>query len=146
MGKSSGHDRLFCRRPHSGSVHCYSETIDLDQMYELEEHIYNTHTKGNKYDKTHFLLQILGLFASYDPVWMILMIFVVYKIYLAYKISKELPLNCLLGYYMTFISWFHPKIACNISAKRSHAVVHVCTLGAMLLITYPAALFLTFGI
>jgi len=146
MGKSSVHDRLFCRRPHSGSVHCYSETIDLDQMYELEEHIYNTHTKGNKYDKTHFLLQILGLFASYDPVWMILMIFVVYKIYLAYKISKELPLNCLLGYYMTFISWFHPKIACNISAKRSHAVVHVCTLGAMLLITYPAALFLTFGI
>ena len=80
-------------------------------------YIYNTHTKGNKYDKTHFLLQIFGLFASYDPVWMILMIFVVYKIYLAYKISKELPLNCLLGYYMTFISWFHPKIACNISAQ-----------------------------
>ena len=28
-----------------------------------------THTKGNKYDKTHFLLQILGLFASYDWNW-----------------------------------------------------------------------------
>ena len=26
----------------------------------------NTHTEGNKYDKTHFLLQMLGLFASYD--------------------------------------------------------------------------------
>ena len=32
------------------------------------------HTEGHKYHKTHFLLQILGLFASYDSVWSILMI------------------------------------------------------------------------
>ena len=29
---------------------------------------------SDKYDQTHFLLQIMGLFASYDPVRMILMI------------------------------------------------------------------------
>ena len=36
-----------------------------------------TYTEGHKYDWTHFLLQILDLFASYDPVWTIFMIFVI---------------------------------------------------------------------
>ena len=50
------------------------QKLDLDQMSESNVHIY---TEGHKYDYIHFLLQILGLFASYDPVWTILMISVI---------------------------------------------------------------------
>ena len=50
---------------------------DLDQMSETRisrnEH---THTVVHKHDKTHFLLEMLGLFTWYNPVWMILVIFV----------------------------------------------------------------------
>ena len=38
----------------------------------------HTHIGGHKCNKTHILLQILGLFASFDPVWILFfkMIFV----------------------------------------------------------------------
>ena len=70
MGESLVHDRLFCRHQHSGSVHGYSETRSRSNV--RKEH---THTERHKYHKTHFLLHILGLFASYDPDWVILMMF-----------------------------------------------------------------------
>ena len=49
-----------------------TQKLALDQMSE-KSIIMNT--KGHKSDKSHFLLQILGLFTSYNPVWVILMIF-----------------------------------------------------------------------
>ena len=67
------------------TIHCFANTtlrkrarlltqkLDLDQMSERNMYI---HTEGHIYDKTHLLLQIVGLFASYDPVRMILTIFV----------------------------------------------------------------------
>ena len=69
--------RLFCRRQHSGSVHGYSETRSRSNVWKEHTH---------KYDKTHYLLQILGLFAPVDPVWMILTRF---WPKMAYKISPR---------------------------------------------------------
>ena len=49
-----------------------TQKLDLDQMSEMTEY---THTERHKYHNTHFLLQILGLFTSYDPDWTILVLF-----------------------------------------------------------------------
>ena len=46
-----------------------TQKLDLDQMSDRSIRILELK------DQTRFLLQILGLFASYDPIWMILMIF-----------------------------------------------------------------------
>ena len=46
-----------------------TQKLDLDQMSDRSIRILELK------EQTRFLLQILGLFASYDPIWMILMIF-----------------------------------------------------------------------
>lgn len=51
-----------------------TQELDLDQVSETLKGAYiyiYVHTERCKYDKT-FLLQISGLFASYDPAWMII--------------------------------------------------------------------------
>ena len=42
-----------------------TQKLDLDQMSKRSIRTLKDHTV----DKTHFCVQTLGLFASYDPVW-----------------------------------------------------------------------------
>ena len=65
------HDKYFCRHRHLGSVHG-TRKLDPDLMSEKSlRTIIRTIM-----DKNMELLKLLCLCASYDPVWIILMIFV----------------------------------------------------------------------
>ena len=60
---------LVCRHQHSGSVHCFSENRSRSNVWKA-----HMHTERHKHNKSHFMLQILGLFALYDPVWIMPMV------------------------------------------------------------------------